>query len=175
MQPVWHPDGERFAWIAWNHPNMPWEGTYLQLGKLEFREKGLPSLVENRTIAGDQHVSIFQPQFSPDGRYIAYVSDATGWWQLYLHALDGGEARHSPASPADHGLPAWVQGMRTYTFSPDGKFIYFIRNQEGFASVWRIAIASGSQERLPIEEAYTWLEQIAVSPEDGRLALGGLR
>lgn len=171
MQPVWHPDGERFAWIAWNHPNMPWEGSYLQLGDLKFREKGLPSLVDNRTVAGDRHVSVFQPQFSPDGRYIAYVSDATGWWQLYLHALDGGEARQLTSDPADHGLPAWVQGMRMYAFSPEGKFLYFIRNQEGYASLWRVAIASGSLERLPVDKAYTWLEQIAVSPEDGRLAL----
>lgn len=171
MQPAWHPDGERIAWIAWNHPNMPWEGTYLRMGKLKFGDRGLPVLAETQTIAGDRHVSIFQPEFSPDGRFLSYVSDETGWWQLYIYDLDRSEARQLTSEPADHGMPAWIQGMRTHAFGPDGKFIYFIRNREGFASLWRIASDGESPERLPVDEAYTWLEQIAVSPSDSRVAL----
>ena len=171
MQPVWHPDAERFAWIAWNHPNMPWEGACLRLGRLKSQPSGLPTLADTETIAGDQHVSAFQPQFSPDGRYLAYVSDATGWWQLYVHDLDSRVVRQLTSEPADHGLPAWIQGMRTHAFSLDGKFIYAIRNQQGFASLWQIDVETGGSEQLPLDQAYTWLEQIAVSPKDGRLAL----
>ena len=28
------PDGRRLAWLAWDHPNMPWNGTSLYLAEL---------------------------------------------------------------------------------------------------------------------------------------------
>jgi dipeptidyl aminopeptidase/acylaminoacyl peptidase len=171
MQPVWHPAGKSIAWIAWNHPNMPWDGTFLRLGKLEFPTSGLPVITSAITLAGDEKTSIFQPEFSPDGRFLSYVSDAAGWWQLYLYDLEGETHRCLTAEPADHGVPAWIQGMRTYAFSPDGQSLYFIRNEQGFSSLWQVEIASGIQQKLPLDEAYTWLEQIAISPHDGRIAL----
>jgi dipeptidyl aminopeptidase/acylaminoacyl peptidase len=169
MQPAWHPDGRRLAWIAWNQPNMPWDGSLLRTGTLRMEPTG-PDLPENvfledvQTLAGGERISIFQPSFSPDGRYLAYVSDETGWWQIYVQELDSGATRQVTGVPADHGLPAWVQGMRTYGFGPDGSSIFAIRNQRGFASLWQIDLVKGSEEQIPIDAAYTWFEQIAVSP-----------
>jgi dipeptidyl aminopeptidase/acylaminoacyl peptidase len=171
MQPAWHPDGQRVAWITWNHPNMPWDGTYLRLGSLAFPENGLPVLTGVSTLAGDENTAIFQPEFSPDGHYLAYASDESGWWQLYLHDLEGETTRQITHEQAEHGLPGWVQGMRTYSFAPDGKSLFFIRNQKGFASLWRAELASGHQERLALPPEYTWLEHISVSPADGQIAL----
>ena len=171
MQPAWHPDGIRIAWITWNHPNMPWDGTTLRLGRLAFPEKGLPILTDVTTLAGDADTSIFQPEFSPDGRSLAYVSDASGWWHIYLHDLTSGETRQLTQGNAEHGLAAWVQGMRTYGFTPDGKSLHFIRMQSGFASLWRAELPSGRLERLELPAEYTWLAQISVSPKDGRIAL----
>src|SRR5665648_151941 len=34
MQPVWSPDGTMLAWIEWDHPNMPWDGSRLVLAQL---------------------------------------------------------------------------------------------------------------------------------------------
>lgn len=170
MQPVWHPAGDRLAWIAWNHPAMPWDGTLLRMGQIDLSQE-LPILKEVRIITGDENTSIFQPEFSPDGRYLAYVSDASGWWHIYLYELDSGRHRQLTTGPADHGTPAWVQGLRTYGFDIDGKHIFFIRNQQGFASLWQLEIDSGQQQPLALDEAYTWLEQIAVSPDGDRLAL----
>jgi len=174
MQPAWHPRGKQIAWVAWNHPNMPWDGTTLFLGELVFPENSLPRLRSADAIAGGTTVSIFQSLFSPDGRYLAYASDAEGWWQIYLYDLAEKSHRKLTAADADHGRPAWVQGMRTFGFDPDGNSLLFIRNRLGFASLWSVDIASGEENRLELGEEYTWLEQIAVSPEytpEGRVEI----
>lgn len=171
MQPTWHPDGKQVAWIAWNHPNMPWDGTTLWLGNLTFPPNGLPLMGEAKPLAGDENTAIFQPEFSPDGRTLAYVSDASGWWQIYLYDLESGATRQLTDEQAEHGAPAWVQGMRTYAFGPRGVSLYFIRNQAGFASLWKADVPSGRLSKLDLPAQYTWLEKIAVSPVDGQIAL----
>jgi dipeptidyl aminopeptidase/acylaminoacyl peptidase len=163
MQPVWHPGGEAIAWIAWDQPNMPWDGTYLRMGNLQLKDGDLPILDEVETLAGDESTSIFQPQFSPDGRHLAYASDATGWWQLYIYDLESAGHRQLTSQAADHGEPAWVQGLRVFGFSPEGSEIIFIRNQMGSASLWRVDIQTGEESRISLEEEYTALEQIAVA------------
>jgi hypothetical protein len=52
------PDSTRLTWLTWNHPNMPWDGTELWLGKLS--DDG--SVAEKRKIAGGVDESIFQPE-----------------------------------------------------------------------------------------------------------------
>ncbi|MEJ2738042.1 MAG: S9 family peptidase, partial [Anaerolineae bacterium] len=103
------PDGSRLAWLTWNHPNMPWDGTELWLGSLA--EDG--RLLESRRIAGGETESIFQPEWSPDGR-LHFVSDRTGWWNLYRWR----DGQVEPLCPmeAEFGLPQWVFGMSTYAF-----------------------------------------------------------
>ena len=56
------PDGSRLAWLTWNHPNMPWDGTELWLGKLT----GDGSIDEAIRVAGGINESIFQPEWSPE-------------------------------------------------------------------------------------------------------------
>ncbi|MEA3441658.1 MAG: S9 family peptidase [Chloroflexota bacterium] len=173
MQPTWNPDGKRIAWIAWNHPNMPWDGTFLRMADLHTGDDFLPIIGENVTIAGDDGISIFQPEFSPDGRYLAYVSDASGWWQLCLYDLGSGEHRQVTDIPAEHGQPAWVQGMRTYGFAPDGNHLFFLRNQDASVSIWRYVLDTDEQEQLHIEDAYTYLNQISVSAYEIALIASG--
>ncbi len=73
------PGADQLAWIAWDHPNMPWDGTRLYVARLE--PDG--SLGDPLEIAGGPTDSVLQPTWSPDGR-LAFVSDLTGWWNLYL-------------------------------------------------------------------------------------------
>jgi len=170
MQPCWHPDGQRIAWIAWNHPQMPWDGTTLYLGTLNHEGDG--SLMGDTVpIIGDTNTSIFQPQFSPDGRYLAYVSDESGWWHLYIYDLESGDHRVLTGGEAEHAAPAWVQGVRTHGFSPDSKSIFFLRNQDGFIGLWQVDVATKLQTRIRIGAEYTWLEQVAVAPTGNSVAL----
>jgi dipeptidyl aminopeptidase/acylaminoacyl peptidase len=171
MQPCWHPSGKQVAWITWNHPQMPWDGSVLRTGKVAYPGGRLPTIAEVSDVTGDRSTAIFQPQFSPDGHHLVYVSDKSAWWQLYAYDLSSSEHRQLTDVQAEHGLPAWVQGLRTYTFSPEGKSLYFIRNQEGNASLWRVEITSAEQSQLPLAGEYTWLEQIAGHPHFPRMAL----
>jgi dipeptidyl aminopeptidase/acylaminoacyl peptidase len=170
MQPCWHPDGNSIAWITWNHPQMPWDGTTLYLGALQLTSNGF-EMDEVVKIVGDENTSVFQPQFSPDGRYLAYVSDPEGWWHLYLYDLGSKEHTVYTGGDAEHAIPAWVQGLRTYDFSPDGKSIYFQRNQDGYGGLWKLDIESKMKERVRIESTYTWLNQVAASPDGERIAV----
>jgi len=170
MQPCWHPGGERIAWIAWNHPQMPWDGTRLQMASLHMG-KGLPMPGEITTVAGDDNTSIFQPQFSPDGRSLAYVSDESGWWQIYLYDLGTQERRQLTTTEAEHGIPAWVQGLRTYGFSPNGKAIFYTHIQNGVGGLWQVEVASGKNKQLSLDEQYTWFEQLAVHARRERVAM----
>lgn len=175
MQPAWHPGGARIAWVCWNFPNMPWDGTYLRMADLRFTSGGLPVLENATTVAGDENTSIFQPEFSPDGRYLAYVSDLSGWWQIYLYDLESGLHRQLTHQEAEHAGPAWIQGLRTYGFAPDGRSLFFIRNQQGFSSLWQLDLADGSEHAIPLGEGYTALDQIRVSAYGIALVASGGR
>ena len=168
MQPCWHPGGEKISWIAWNHPQMPWDGTTLKVASLQVEGWRVDDAV---TVAGSESISIFQPQFSPNGRYLAYISDESGWWQVYGYDLESGTARQLTHAKAEHGIPAWVQGLRTFGFSPDSERIYCIRIQSGTCSLWQVDVESGGEKQIALPETYTWLEQIAVHPHEERMAL----
>ena len=170
MQPVWHPDSRQIAFVTWNHPNMPWDGTRLILGQLDVDSPRLPRLTEQSVLAGGEEISVFQPAFSPDGNKLAYVSDETGWWQIYLHDLKQDQTRQLTHEPAEHGLPAWAQGMRTYAFSQDGRFIFFVRNQNAAQTLWKVDVESGAEEQVLLS-GYCALDQIAVAPDGEQIAL----
>jgi len=170
MHPRWHPDMSHAAWISWNHPNMPWDGTILSLAELDLTDPDRPRSGKIQSIAGDENTAIFQPEFSPQGRYLAYISDQSGWWQLYVYDLDSHQHRQLTDTPAEHGKPAWQQEMRTYTFSADGTYVYIIRNQNGVATIQQIEISSAESTQLEIDPQYTWFDQISASPVDSQLS-----
>lgn len=103
------PDGTRLAWLSWDHPNMPWDGTELWCAALAADG----SVSEPELIAGGEQESIYQPEWSPSG-VLHFVSDRTGWWNLF-RLVDGHvEALH--LMDAEFGEPQWVFGMRRYGF-----------------------------------------------------------
>lgn len=109
------PDGRTLAWLAWDHPNMPWDATELWTGELS--GDGIEGA---RRMAGGPDESIFQPEWSPDG-VLHYCSDRTGWWTLY--ALEDGEARPIAPVDAEVGLPQWAFAMVAYAFLDDGRIV----------------------------------------------------
>src|SRR5207249_9123861 len=106
-------DGRRLAWLEWDHPNMPWDGTELWVAEL-----GHDGAVSDRQlVAGGPRESIWQPEWSLSGD-LHYVSDRTGWWNLYRAPA---EALASEA--AEYGCPHWLFGGATYAFADDGGIV----------------------------------------------------
>ena len=99
-------------------------------------------------IAGGAETAIFQPEFTPDGRQILYVSDERGWGQLTARDLAGGQVRRLTPEGVEHAAPAWVQGMRTYAVTHDGRFLLADGNRQGFHTLLRIDLATGEQRAV---------------------------
>ncbi|MEV6739578.1 prolyl oligopeptidase family serine peptidase [Streptomyces sp. NPDC051104] len=103
------PDGRSAAWLAWDHPRMPWDGTELLVAEVT----GEGTLREPRTVAGGPEESIAQAEWAPDGSLL-YVSDRTGWWNLYR---DG-----TPLClrEEEFGGPLWKVGLQWFAPLDDG-------------------------------------------------------
>lgn len=112
--PVLHPSGNQIAFLAWNHPNMPWDSTELLVGSLDMNGK----IFKERKVAGGSSESVFQPQWSPSGT-LHFVSDCSGWWNLYME----GEKAITNLCPinAEFGAAQWIFGLSRYDFLLDGK------------------------------------------------------
>jgi dipeptidyl aminopeptidase/acylaminoacyl peptidase len=154
MQPVWHPDGQRIAWIEWDHPQMPWDGTRLMTARLEGS-----ALAEIKQVAEDADTPIFQPEFSPDGRWLSYIAEDGEWDRLYVIDLISGVKRIL-VEGVSILPPAWVQGMRMYAWSSDSAGLFYLRNNLGVRSLWTASATSGSPEKKDASP-YTWMDHIS--------------
>ena len=108
--PRWSPDGTELAWLSWDHPNMPWDGTDLWLAAADGSAA--------RHVAGGPDESVSQPRWSPSG-VLHWVSDRTGWWNVYAD----GDPDPVDRRAADDARPDWVFGQSSYTFLPDGRLV----------------------------------------------------
>ncbi|MGY6021377.1 prolyl oligopeptidase family serine peptidase [Streptomyces spinosirectus] len=103
------PDGRRAAWLAWDHPRMPWDGTELIVAGID--EAG--TFRQARTVAGGADESIAQAEWAADGALL-YASDRTGWWNLYRDGVP------LCAREEEFGGPLWKLGQRWFAPLPGG-------------------------------------------------------
>jgi dipeptidyl aminopeptidase/acylaminoacyl peptidase len=140
------PDGRTLVYLAWDHPNMPWVGTTLYLVALgdDGAPAGAPTVV-----AGGPSESLFQPEWSPDGSALLFVSDRTGWWNLYRYDLAAGDTRPLAPMRAEFGQPQWQFGMSTYAFAGRNRLVAsYVEN--GLGSLGLIDLDSGKLTRLDL-------------------------
>ncbi len=109
-----NPTNNEICWLEWDHPNMPWDGSELNIGNFD-----LDGISNKKLIDGSKNISIIQPEWSELGHLI-YISDESGWWNLKKYS----DNKKSTIldEETDHGEPAWNFGVRTY-FIKDN-FIY---------------------------------------------------
>jgi TolB protein len=114
------------------------------------------------------------PEASPNGKQVAFMSRRDGNWEVYVARLDGGidggDPRRLTKDAANDGLPAW---------SPDGRYIAFVTDRDGEWAVWVMRPDGTGQRRLfdiggpldgrvrdaALHESHGWVEErISWSP-----------
>jgi dipeptidyl aminopeptidase/acylaminoacyl peptidase len=142
--PRYSPDGRRMCWLQWSHPDMPWDGTELCIAELRSTEVG-PALAHPAVVAGRPDLapgghgdgeSVSQPRWAADGS-LWFVSDRTGWWNLYRWVpapapaggaagapSTGGQVEPMVQIDAEIGVPQWVFGQSRYAFLGDGRVVF---------------------------------------------------
>ena len=155
--PAWSCDGARVLWQTWDVPAMPWDES-----RIVSRASDGSGPIE--LVHGAPDSQSLQAQPSPvDPASTALLTDGSGWLNVTVIGLDG-EARPLVAEPAEHGTPTWVQGQRSFAWSPDGRRIAFTRNERGFGRLCVVAVdagdAAGSATGPAVDVAKGWHESL---------------
>jgi dipeptidyl aminopeptidase/acylaminoacyl peptidase len=107
------PDGRRLAWMAWAHPNMPWDDTRLYVADL-----GADGLTDIELVAGGGAESVMEPKWGPDGA-LYFISDRSGFWNLYVRR--GATTHVVLARDAEFAGPLWGLGQSNYVLMSEGR------------------------------------------------------
>ena len=134
-------DGQRVAWVAWNHPAMPWDSTQLWVGELSSTGLSAPQV-----IAGEPGESVLEPQWATDGS-LYFLSDRRGWWNLYR--WHSGVVKPVLELDAELGGPAWQLGTRSYALTDDGRVLLRV-NRGTIESLLLLDLATGAQRWLEL-------------------------
>lgn len=160
------PDGKYLAFITWSHPNMPWDNTELHV--LALREDGQPHT--HHVMSGVQDGAIQQLQFDATGK-LWFISDVTGWWQLYCFpnlsdvlTTANASLHINDATPAftpelDCASPPWIVGQQQYAVTHDNHLIC----ASVAHSLWRVhqKSADRSDKSTVIADNLSHVESIA--------------
>ncbi|MUL40157.1 S9 family peptidase [Streptomonospora sp. PA3] len=157
------PDGRHLAWIAWNHPRMPWDGTELRVGTLEDAADGAGRAVTHAyTLKGGVAESVLSPLWRDDNT-VVFLSDWSGWWNLYEIGLTGPAAALYPAEEEfTHGFSL---GLQPYRRLDDGRIVAL----HGHADLTPGVYDPGTAELTPLD---TGLESWQTLSSDGRTVVG---
>src|SRR5690606_8505964 len=133
------PDGARLAWISWEHPQMPWDGTELHLAPLV---DGAADAGE--VIAGSTEESVLQPEWL-DAQRLVFLSDASGWWNPWL--WEDGSARQILTAEEEFAGPMWTLGTSWYSVLDEDRLLAAHGRAEDRLGVLRVS--TGELPDLP--------------------------
>ncbi len=154
------PDGTALVWLAWNHPNMPWDGTELWVASIG--DDGL--LGEPELIAGGIDESVMQPEWSPDGT-LYFVSDRSGWANLYRW-WQNTKVEPVLEMEAEFAKTHWWVGMSAYGFESASSIVCSYVQQ----GVWYLARLYPEEHRLePFSIPYSEMGRADLKVAAGRV------
>jgi tetratricopeptide (TPR) repeat protein len=148
QSPSWLPDGRILYSGCWRD----------DCGIIVIRADGT---FPRQVVAGASEAN---PEASPNGTQVAFMSRRDGNWEVYVSSIDGGEPKRLTANAANDGLPTW---------SPDGRYIAFVTDRDGGWAVWVMRSDGSGQRRLfdigglldgrvrdaAIHESHGWVEE----------------
>jgi dipeptidyl aminopeptidase/acylaminoacyl peptidase len=151
-------DGSRLAWLAWDHPRMPWDGTELRLAEVSKDGTVGPA----RTLLGGPHESVLQPEWL-DATTLAVISDRSGWWNLYRLRIEEADQMARDLEPLcprpqEFGGPMWQLGYRWYAPFADGRIAVLHGTGEVRLGVLAVLDSTASDETTmtELDVPYTW-------------------
>lgn len=152
--PKLSPDGKHLVYLWWDHPNMPWNGTTLEMIAIDGAgmSQGAP-----RTVAGGPSESVFQPEWTTDGSAVIFISDSSGWWNFYAHDLASEAIRALCPKESEFGTPQWVFGLSTFAVIDDGRLVCTY-GEDGLGKIATLDLATGKLS--PIAVPYTAFSSI---------------
>ena len=112
------PDGRRLAWLSWDFPSMPWDGTDLWVADI-LPDGGLAAPTH---VAGGPAEAVGQPRWAPDGSLV-FVSDRSGWGNLYRWRADVPEVEALAPMAAEFAGAAWTFGLADFGIDDDGTIV----------------------------------------------------
>ena len=146
------PNASQLAWLCWNHPNMPWDGTELWVA--DILKDG--SLGDMKQVAGGAEECIFQPEWSPEG-ILYFSSDRSGWWNLFR--LKDNDIEAVTNIEGEFGKPQWVFGESIYGFENQEKIICCY-NMMGNWHLAKLDISSKSLEEIKTLYSEIWMLKV---------------
>jgi dipeptidyl aminopeptidase/acylaminoacyl peptidase len=128
--PTPSPDGKFLAWICWNHPHMPWDGTELRVAPVTKgapggtdgpeRTDGPETVGQGRLVKGGLRESVLAPAWR-DNTSLYVVTDWTGWWNIYQVGLVGEPPQALYPAEEEFAGPLWQLGARPFAALGDGR------------------------------------------------------
>ncbi|MBN1827534.1 MAG: ankyrin repeat domain-containing protein, partial [Deltaproteobacteria bacterium] len=108
--------------------------------------------------AADHH-----PVWSPDGSKIAFASDRSGNYDIWIVSAAGGEPTQLTFHESDENQPCW---------SPDGSRIAFMSKRSGTQDIWIAPLSGGEAMRFTGESESSWPSW---SPDGTKIAFSSKR
>lgn len=136
--PQLSPDGAHAAWLAWDHPAMPWDGTELFVAPV-----GADGVFgAAKVLAGGRDVAVCQLEWETADALLALL-DPEGWWNLHRISLDGSVTNLAPVEQ-EFGGAMWKLGASWFTPLGGGRHAVLASGQlavldEHDGSVTRVA------------------------------------
>ena len=161
--PALSPDGTRLAWLTWDHPLMPWDGT--ELWYADVHTDG--TLDDIRLVTGGPEESIVRPRWNETGLPV-FVSDRSGWWNLYADRPHGIVPLR--AMEAEFAEPQWVFGMSTWDFLANGSVIC-AWTQDGLWHLGRLDVEDGPLK--PYDIPFTDISDVHVQTSTDQVIFKG--
>ena len=176
--PTPSPDGSRLAWICWNHPSMPWDGTELRVGPVgggpgAGSGAGPLDVASAALVMGGPQESVLAPRWRDDAT-LYVVSDASGWWNLQeVEASAGAPPRPLHPLQQEFAGPSWELGGRPFEVLEDGRLA--VLHGLGEFSLGLLDPASGELTDVDLPGYRTTVGDLAVSGNAVVTVAGGPR